>query len=380
MADLQGQSIWVMAKGYAPDEGGMQTYSRAVAEAYAARGASVTVFTRTSAGPRDLQLGPVRVVDVGPRRGWRMYLRIARALRRERRRQGPPALLHGTTWKTCVMPRLLGLPYVTTFHGRELLRTRGWRFGLMSWIARGARRVVAVSHYTAQVLRERITGLREPPVVAWNGVTAGLLRGETAGQVPLLFTVCRLEPRKNLRAAIEAAAACRREGLQFRYVLAGRGEEQQMLRALVEHHGLADVVELAGFIGQDRAVQLYRDADIFIHPQISLDEGRDFEGFGIAIADAMYARTAVIAGRDGGTRELIEDGVSGLLVDGRDQSQVTAALRRLLRDATLRHSLAAAAALRAEREFRWERHVASVLDGLPPEPGPRSLQQEKSTV
>jgi phosphatidyl-myo-inositol dimannoside synthase len=380
MANLQGQAIWVMAKGYAPDEGGMQTYSRAVAEAYAAQGARVTVFTRTTAGPRDAWVGPVRLVDVGPQRGWRMYLRIAAALRRARRSQGAPALLHGTTWKTCIVPRLLGLSYVTTFHGRELLRARGWRLGLMSWIARGARCLVAVSHYTAQVLRERIMNLPRPPVVAWNGVTAGLMRGEGAAAQPLLFTLCRMEPRKNLGAAIEAAAACRREGLGFRYVLAGRGEQQQALRALVERHNLGAVVELAGFIDQERAVQLYRDADIFIHPQISLDDGCDFEGFGIAIADAMYARTAVIAGRDGGTRELVEDGVSGLLVDGRDQSEVTAALRRLLRDASLRQSLAAAAATRAEREFRWDRHVATILEALPQGPHQRPLQQEKSTV
>ena len=380
MVNLQGQAIWVMAKGYTPDEGGMQTYSRAVAEAYAAQGALVTVFTRTSAGPRDARIGPVRVVDVGPQRGWRMYLRIARALRRERRSKGVPALLHGTTWKTCIVPRLLGLSYVTTFHGRELLRTRGWRLGLMAWIARGARCTVAVSHYTAQVLRERIQRLPQPPVVVWNGVTAGLQRGEGTAGEPMLFTLCRMEPRKNLCAAIEAAAACRREGLGFHYVLAGRGEELEALRALIRQHNLGDVVELAGFIDQARAVQLYRDADIFIHPQISLDDGRDFEGFGIAIADAMYARTAVIAGRDGGTRELVEDGVSGLLVNGRDQAEVTAALRRLLRDAALRQSLASAAAARAEREFRWDRHVATILEALSQGSHQRSLQREKSTV
>ncbi len=307
----RGQAVWVMAKGYAPDEGGMQTYSRAVAEAYAALGATVTVFTRTSAGPRDVQVGPVRVVDVGPRRGWKMHVRIARALRRERRRQGTPLLLHASTWKTSIVPMLLGLPYVTTFHGREVLRTKGWKLALMSRIARRARRVVAVSHYN-RLLRARIAGLGLPPVVAWNGVTSGLARGNgaAAADQPLLFTVCRMEPRKNLRAAIEAAATCRREGLRFRYVLAGRGEELQALRALIDRHALGDVVELAGFIDQARAVQLYRDADIFIHPQVNLDGGRDFEGFGIAIADAMYTRTAVIAGtrrrhaRTGGGRRV----------------------------------------------------------------------------
>ncbi len=176
-ARLQGKSVWVMAKGYLPDEGGMQTYSRAVAEAYAALGASVTVFTRTSAGPRDTRIGPVRVVDVGPKRGLPMHLRIARALRAERRQHGTPLLVHGTTWKTSIVPMALGLPFVTTFHGREMFRAKGWKLKLLSRIAHRAQRVVTVSHYTAEMLGQRIPQLQRPPVVAWNGVTDGLVRG-----------------------------------------------------------------------------------------------------------------------------------------------------------------------------------------------------------
>lgn len=362
---IKSKAVWVMAKGYAPDEGGMQTYAQAVAEAYAAAGARVTVFTSTSAGPRDTAFGPVRLVDVGPRRGFTMYRRYAAALRRERRRNGEPALLHATTWRTSVVPTLLGFSCVVTFHGREFMYPAGWKRWLMTHVAGRARRVVAVSRYSAEALQKRVTGLEKPPLIAWNGVTPGLLRdrvpdGEAAP--PLVFSLCRLEPRKNLHAALLAAAACRDEGLEFRFVIGGRGPELERLRATITDLGLQDRVELAGFVATEKARQLYRDADIFIHPQIARDGGRDFEGFAIAIADAMYARTAVIIGRAGGPGELIEDGISGLYVDGNDQESVTAALRRLLRDASLRRALAVAAAIRAEREFDWNRHVATIVE------------------
>lgn len=362
---IQSKAVWVMAKGYAPDEGGMQTYARAVAEAYAAAGASVTVFTSTSAGPRDTVFGPVRLVDVGPERGFTMYRRYVAALRRERRRHGEPALLHATTWRTSVVPTLLGFSCVVTFHGREFMYPKGWKRWLMTRVARRARRVVAVSQYSAEALQRRIPGLAMLPLVAWNGVTPGLLRREpqdTGQDPPLVFSLCRLEPRKNLNAALVAAAACRDEGLRLRFVIGGRGPEFERLRATIARLGLQEVVELAGFVANERALELYRDADIFIHPQVTRDGGRDFEGFAIAIADAMYARTAVIIGRDGGPRELIEDGVSGLFVDGNDQDSVTSALRRLLRDTSLRRSLAAAAGARAELEFDWNRHVATIME------------------
>jgi glycosyltransferase involved in cell wall biosynthesis len=363
---MQGRSVWVMAKGYTPDEGGMQTYARSVAETYARRGAQVTVFTQTSAGPRAGLAGPVRLVDIGPGRSPLVPLRMLRAIRAELRLNGRPDLLHATTWRTSILPMWLGLPFITTFHGREFMYAPGPSRLLMARVARKAIRAVAVSHYTAQALARRVPGMPRPPVVAWNGVTAGIVRRRQHAEsdVPRILSLCRFEPRKNLRAAVEAAAACHREGLRFHFTMAGRGEEYAAIRELVTRHGLEGVIDMPGFVDQQRALQLYGEADIFIHPHITCDGERDFEGFGIAIADAMYAGAAVIAGRDGGSRELIEDGVSGLSVDGRDQSAVTGALRRLLQDSRLRRSIAAAGAERAAREFSWDQHVEKILASL----------------
>ena len=87
--DLSGQRVWVTAKGYRPDEGGLQTYAEAVAEAYAAAGARVTVFSQTSAGPRRAIVGGVTLVDMGPGKGVDVPLRWVRAMRRERRDHNP---------------------------------------------------------------------------------------------------------------------------------------------------------------------------------------------------------------------------------------------------------------------------------------------------
>jgi phosphatidyl-myo-inositol dimannoside synthase len=367
MQDLLGKRVWLTAKGYTPDEGGMQTYARSTAEAFAALGAVVTVFTQTSIGPRDTAVGPVRLIDVGSLKSVKGPFLFLAAMRRELRHQGCPDLFHGTTWRTSILPMLLGIPYITTFHGREFMYG-GWPVrALMSRVARKADRVIAVSRFTAAALCARVPDLPLPPVVAWNGVTAGLKAGGTKsadGDAPLVLSLCRLEPRKNVLASVHAAAACHREGLKFRFVLAGRGPDQKAIHTLVQRHGLQDFIELAGFVDQERATELYRDADIFMHPQITGDQGRDFEGFGIAIADAMYAGAAVVVGRDGGAQELVEDGTSGLVVDGRSAAAVTAALRELLQDRLRRQSLAAAATARAQREFRWDTHVRNILDSL----------------
>lgn len=365
MTDLRGKRVWVMAKGYTPDEGGMQTYARSVAEAYAAIGARVTVFTRTSAGPRECTVGSVAVVDFGMRKSLPATMNRIAALLRRRRCEGPPDLLHATTWRTSVLPLLLGMRYVTTFHGREFMYVGRGAHRLMRHVARRAALTVTVSEYSARALQRQIPDLANPPLVAWNGVTSGLRRPENGpGHPPQLLALCRLEPRKNVAAAVRATARCRDQGYTFRFTICGRGPEQDHIATLVRQLRLEDTVTLAGFVDQERAVELYRDADIFVHPQITVDDGRDFEGFGIAVADAMYSRTAVIAGANGGTAELIDHGRDGLLLDRGDPEAIAAALRQLLDDTAQQQAMADAAARRADKDFRWDRHVQRILESM----------------
>jgi len=363
--DLAGKRIWVMAKGYAAEEGGMQTYAEGVAQGWANAGAQVTVFTQTRLGRRMLDLGRVRLVDVGAKPAATLPLRLRLAMRREQRRHGAPDLVHGTTWRTSVVPMVLGLPFVTTFHGREFMYGGGGRLLLKRLIARRARAICAVSKYSAARLRARLGDECPPVVVAWNGLGPAM-QCDTAPQatdVPLIFSLCRLEPRKNIAACVAALATLRDEGLAFRYVIAGRGPELEAIRAMVVAFRLEDRVEVAGFVPAERAAQLYAACDIFLHPQIAADDGRDFEGFGIAIADAMAAHSAVVVGSEGGAIELVEQGVTGLAVEGRDHAALTEAVRLLLTDRKLREKMAQAAAEHARRTFCWNAHVALIHAG-----------------
>lgn len=366
MAAPENRRIWVIAKGYAPDEGGMQTYAQGVAEAWAQTGADVVVFSPTSLGPRRLSMGGVTLVDIGAGKSPLVPLRFLRAMRKERTAAGEPAFVHGTTWRTALLPMVSKLPYLVTFHGREFMYGGGVTLRLMRAIARRAKVVVAVSHFTKQRLTERL-GPDLSPVVAWNGLSPSLgshASGTPDDGPPLLFSLCRLEPRKNIAACVRACAALHREGLSFRYVIGGRGPELGQISSLVAELGLEKVVEVAGFMDGVRVAELHRQADVFLHPQIDVDDGRDFEGFGITIADAMAAETAVIVGASGGTPELIQPGTTGLVIDGRDDAQLTSALRTLLVDSEARRAMARAARDYAGRTFRWDRHVALITEAF----------------
>lgn len=360
--------LWVVSRVFAPDEGGVQTYARAVADAYGALGWRVTVFARSSAGPSRTEAGGVEVVDVGPGGMAAVYLRLFRAMRARRRAGERPAVVHACTWRAALAAWGSPGKLIVAVHGREIGRPRGAAFGLMRAVLSRAARVVAVSQTTRVLLLARVPELEERCVVAWNGAArpAGLVatpfaRSEGAAA---LLTVCRLVERKNVRAAVEGAGQARAGGAGFTYRIAGRGPAEAGVRAAIVSEGPGGRTEALGFVDDARLDRLHRTADIFLHPQIALEGGGEVEGFGIGVADAMAHGLACIVGRDGGPAELVEDGVTGLVVDGRSTAAIAAAVDRLARSPGLRTELGERARAWSAANLCWLRHCRIALAGL----------------
>ena len=357
--------LWLVSRVFPPDEGGVQTYAQAIARSYAALGWQVRVFTKTSCGPRRVQDGALDITDVGGGSKPRVYFKLAVALLRARRRAAAegrlPTALHACTWRAAIAPVLLGFkPLTITVHGREIGRPSGFDAWLMRRVLGAAQRVVAVSQWTQRHLLARLPELAPRCVVAWNGLSdfaaavPDIARGSS--EEPLVFTVCRLVPRKNLRAALAAAALCAQRGYCFRYWIAGRGPEMAALQADVAALGLSEHVRLLGYVSDEELAQLHARAEVFLHPQIELEDGAEMEGFGITSADAMACATPCIVGAQGGPAELVAHGRTGHVVDGNDVEAIAEALAEVLRDMPLRRRLGSAARDWTRQNLCWRRH------------------------
>jgi phosphatidylinositol alpha-1,6-mannosyltransferase len=86
--------------------------------------------------------------------------------------------------------------------------------------------------------------------------------------------------------------------------------------------------------------------------------GADIEGFGIAFLEAGAAGKPVIAGTTGGTGEAIQEGVTGLRVDGENINAIAAAVINLLADPNKAQAMGERGRLRVESEFAWDSIVA----------------------
>jgi glycosyltransferase involved in cell wall biosynthesis len=182
----------------------------------------------------------------------------------------------------------------------------------------------------------------------------------------ILF-VGRLVPQKGVITLIEAMAALLRRA-SARLVIAGDGLHELYLRRAARNLGCADRVEFAGWARGDELVRLYQGAQFVVMPSI-------YEPFGIVALEAMACGRAVIASACDGLEEIIEDGVSGVLVPPGDHLRLAARMLDLLENPQRRAALGTAARARA-LQYSWTAvadQTLRVLDSLEPSQwtGPR---------
>ena len=155
---------------------------------------------------------------------------------------------------------------------------------------------------------------------------------------PVIVAAGRLAEAKNYPLLIDALAKLR-ERIPASLVILGDGDQAPKVRAAVNARGLGDVVHLCGF--QRNPWKFIARADVFALTS-------RYEGFGNVLVEAMACGVPVVATASPGTRDIVSDGVDGLLVERHDAGSVAAALARILEDADLRRRMGAAARRKAE--------------------------------
>jgi glycosyltransferase involved in cell wall biosynthesis len=169
----------------------------------------------------------------------------------------------------------------------------------------------------------------------------------TDGREPLhLASVSRLALCKGHRYALEAIRRLRDDGVDVRYSIAGQGSDAPAIEADIARLGLRDRVSLVGPLSESGVRALLKTADIFLLTSVGLGEASP-----VAVMEAAAAGVPSVCSRIGGTADMIETGVDGVLVDQEDVAGIAQAIRGLDGDRDGLRRMGAAARRRAEQEF-----------------------------
>jgi glycosyltransferase involved in cell wall biosynthesis len=253
-------------------------------------------------------------------------------------------LVHGPVF---VGPLFALCPAVITIHDLSFIRfpamfrptNRLYLTVLTRLSARRARRLIAVSEYTALETRRLLGVSPERIDVVYHGVdpafrplpAKAVAAFRQRHELPDRFVlfVGTLEPRKNLVRLVEAFARVRDREMAL--VLAGgRGWLYDELFARVEALGLSERVIFPGYVMSDELPLWYNAATALAYPSV-------YEGFGLPVLEAQACGTPVLTSNVSSLPEAAGD--AALMVDPYDVEALVAGLDLLLESESLRHGL-----------------------------------------
>lgn len=218
--------------------------------------------------------------------------------------------------------------------------------------------VVAPSKVTADELR-RDYNTQVDGVIA-NGVQAlpevEATEPDNEPNALRILYAGRLRTRKAVAVLVEAFARLQQQHPRARLIVAGDGEQRPAVLRQAAALGLREPnVRFLGAVPRPDMVRWYRRADIFCLPSI-------YEGFPLAILEAMAAGLPVVTTTASGMPEAVIDGDSGLLVEPEDVDALSGALSRLLGDDDLRRRMGEAAFERVQQHFAIDTICAAYMD------------------
>jgi glycosyltransferase involved in cell wall biosynthesis len=263
--------------------------------------------------------------------------------------------------------RSFGCPVILYLHGRgyrELARQSRTNHRLLQWIFGEASHVVTLTPSLHDDISALVDKARVSSVPNAIPTLPPPNRNNARDRVTALF----LSNFERAKGALDVVAAAHRLVHlrdRMRVVLAGGVNDPAFhdeVRKAIEARGMQDFVELRGPVYGDDKLRLLADSDIFLFPTYY-----PFETFGLVNLEAMRAGLAVISTRVGGIPDVVVDGVTGYLIDPRDEAALARHLQQLVEDSRLRTTLGEQGRRRFETHYtlaqftlNWKRALEDV--------------------
>lgn len=287
---------------------------------------------------------------------------------------------HGATTVTWFASELTGLPFSFTAHAKDIYEAESNPGDLLSRKLRAARFATTCTAANHAHIAGRWPGCGRVHTV-YHGLdttffagpgqprTADGLRADPAraglvepSSTPLILAVGRFVEKKGFAVLVEACARLAALGVSFRCLLVGEdGDERPRILRLIDEHGLGGRMAIRGAVTQEELRSIYAQAQVFCLPCLVGSNG-DRDGIPNVLAEAMAMGLPAVSTAISGIPELVDDGLDGLLVPERDPEALAAALRRLLADSALRHSIGTAARAKICRVFDSRRTTVELRD------------------
>jgi glycosyltransferase involved in cell wall biosynthesis len=249
----------------------------------------------------------------------------------------------------------LGIPTVLTNHSIQFLYDLDYIWKPASYVLfpyreyiNKADKIIAVSNAAAEFI-SYFTNNHKNILVIPNGIkTKEFLpkKKEFDGKT-ILFTG-RIVYRKGVHFLIEAMSRVIKKKKEAKLIIIGQGYFRPFIKNLIKIYHLEDNVILKKSLPRNQLKKYYQKANVFTCPSLY------GESFGIVVLEAMASCTPVVASNQGGIKEIIRNGKTGLLVKKADIKDLTDKILLLLNDQKLSEEISKNALEEIKMNYDWE--------------------------
>jgi glycosyltransferase involved in cell wall biosynthesis len=221
---------------------------------------------------------------------------------------------------------------------------------MQEFVARRLDGIITVSQASARMVEQALRVPRDQLRVIPNGIDAETFQPLSVPKEPNnVIYVGNSEDRTKGAAYLLRAFRLLRDTTPYRLTFVDRPlEELKLAPRLVQRYGLGERVRFTGRVTTAGLVRHYNQAEMAVCPSL-------YEGFGLPAGEAMACGLPVVATTGGALPEVVEDGVTGILVPPGDAPALAKAMRTLMDDADLRRRMGQAGRERVLEMFNWRK-------------------------
>jgi colanic acid/amylovoran biosynthesis glycosyltransferase len=259
-----------------------------------------------------------------------------------------------------IIHQFTGIPYSFTAHGSDLHRDKKM---LREKVA-DAKFVVAISKDNQRIITEHchLTDAAKVPIVHCGVDTEAFKPVSQHNPSSALNIVCTgtLHEVKGQTYLVKACAELKKRKIPFQCHFVGDGPDEAALKEQAAQAGLSGDIVFHGRVPRLTVIEIMKNADIFALPSVPTQDGRR-EGIPVALMEAMAFAVPVVSSELSGIPELVENGVSGLLVPPRDVKGLADSLARLATDHDLRRCFGEAGRQKVLKDFDLSQNASLLI-------------------
>jgi hypothetical protein len=247
-------------------------------------------------------------------------------------------IIHAHDWMTfpaaLELKRITGKPLLLHIHSLNYDRVgpenQGFVFELEKEGLQVAEHILAVSHYTRNILQEHY-GIPKIKITTVHNGAGKLKTFRTPKNFPekMVLFLGRVTQQKGPAYFIDVAQQVIRDYDNVRFVIAGSGDQFPEIMNDVAYLELGHRIHFTGFLNRKKVHEIFSMADVFVMPSVS-------EPFGLSAIEAVQFGVPVILSRRAGSTEVLK---GALVADFWDIERMTQYILRLLKDSKYREKI-----------------------------------------